>query len=190
MNFKLILDNYFAFWTENLFLSIFIHFFLILLCRRLINNFRSYFGTKGFAEKSNRLRRKKFNGIDLVKLIKRKDKKKRNTYKEMPRSVKIKVEDYFRYKENELPGVTNYSFGKMFKKSKHHVLVYVSDGNKRLMSIKMKGAHKKFIKLSNEHECLDDIIVYLHHLPEAILNRQNYIITLRGKHISIGYEIV
>ena len=39
------------------------------------------------------------------------------------------------------------------------------------------------------YECLDEFIQYLHNLPEAILNREDYDIYINDHDVSIGYKI-
>ena len=115
--------------------------------------------------------------------------KNTNTYKKLKRSAKTKVEKYFKYKEDELPGVANYAYGKMLKRSKDKLIIFVSNGKKKVAKIKMKKATKQFIEITNKYECLDEFIQFLHNLPEAILEQQDYDIYISDHDVSIGYQV-
>ena len=189
MDFTAIFNNLKDLWTEypvQLAVGVFI---IVLIIWRIFNTIRIYFGAKSYVKKTNKLRRKKFNGVSLVSNIKKKRKKNTNTYKQLRMSGRSKVEKFFQYKEDELPGITNFSYSKMFKRNKNKIIIFVSDGRKKVMKIHMKKARKSFITLTNKYECLDEFIVFLHNLPEAIIAQQEYDIYITEKDVSIGYEI-
>lgn len=184
-----VLNLYIDSWINNLLITAFAHLFIILLIRKLYKNALVYFGTKKYVTNANKQRRDKFNGVQLNEFTQKRRKRKTNTYKHLRSKAKVKVESYFRYKEDELPGVTNYSYSKLFKRNKDQIMIFVSNGKKKVMKIHMKKAHKKFIELVNQYECLDEFVIYLHNLPEAILNHEDYDIYLNDTDISIGYEV-
>jgi hypothetical protein len=161
----------------------------VLLIWRLFNTVRIYSGAKSYVKKTNKLRRKKYNGPDLLNFIEKKRKKGTNTYKNLRNRAKVRVEDFFQYKESELPGITNYSHGGMFKRSNKKITIFVSNGKKKISTIRMKKASKQFMDLANKYNCLNELIQYLHNLPEAILNQQEYDIYVNEFDVSIGYEI-
>ena len=174
MDITLLLSEYVDSWKEYLIPMIFIHFFIILLLWRMFINARIYLGTKKYVAKTNKLRRKKYNGLLLNDYTKKKRKRKTNTFKGLRTKAKSKVEAYLKYKEEELIGITNYSYGKLLKRNKENLCIYVSNGKKKIQKIYLKKSLKQFIDLMDTYECLDEFIQYLHNLPEAILNREDY----------------
>jgi len=189
MDFQALIDMYLDSWTAYLIPMAVGHLIGLLVVWRMFNTMRIYFGAKGFVRKASKQRRKKFNGLLLNEFTEKKRKKNTNTYKKLKRRSKNKVEKYFKYKIEELPGITNYSYGKMFKRNKHKLTIFVSNGKKKIMKIHMKKAYKKFIDLTNKYECLDEFVQYLHNLPEAIMNQQEYDIYISDHDVSIGYLI-
>ena len=162
---------------------------ILIILWRMFQNVRIYLGAKGYVRKTKKLRRKKFNGLNLVEFSAKRRKKNTNSYKKLKRKSKTRVEKYFQYKEDELPGVTNYSNGKMFKRNKAKLTIFVSNGKKKVMKIKMKKATKRFIELTNKYECLDELVEFLHNLPDAILEHQEYDVYVNEHDISIGYQV-
>lgn len=53
----------------------------------------------------------------------------------------------------------------------------------------MKKALKQFIEITNKYECLDEFILYLHHLPDAMIKRERYDIYINDFDITIGYDV-
>ena len=189
MDFIALLKAYVDEWINNLFVMAFIHLFVILLIRRLYKNASIYMGTKKYVTKSNKLRRDKYNGVLLNEYTAKRRKRKTNTYKQLRAKARLKVEGYFKYKEEELPGITNYSYGKLLKRNKQNIIIFISNGKKKIKKIYMKKAFKQFVELVNEYECLDEFVLFLHNLPDAIINRQDYDIYINDSEVSIGYEI-
>ena len=168
---------------------IIIGFILIVVIWRAFRTASIYLGAKGFVKKSNKLRRKKYSGVLLNEFTEKKRARNTNSYKKLRRRAKNKVEAYFKYKEDELPGITNYANSKMLKRNRKKLIIFVSNGRKKIKRIQMKKAFKNFVELTNKYDCLDEFVLYLHNLPEAILNHQDYDIYIEEHDISIGYEI-
>ncbi len=161
----------------------------IIIIIRLFNNVRIFFGAKSYVKKASKLRRKKYNGLILVESTKKRRKKNSNSYQKLKHKPKSLVEKYFKYKEDELPGMRNYARGSAFRRNKEKLYIYVSNGKKQIMKFSMKKATKKFIDVTNKYNCLDEVVVYLHHLPEAILKHEEYEIFISDADVSIGYQI-
>jgi phage terminase large subunit-like protein len=163
--------------------------FLILLVWRLFNTAGMYLGSKRFVKKTKRLRRRKFNGPDIIEFTSDKRKRDSNSYKKLRRRAKNRVLKYFEYKQEELPGITNYAHGKLLRRNRQKLLIYVSNGQKKITRFKMKKAAKQFIDITNKYQCLDDLVEYLHNLPKAILSHKEYEIQIPEHGVAIGYEI-
>lgn len=183
MNFEEILTQL----TNPVFIVI--AFILLLVIIRIINNIRINSGAKSFITRANKLRRKKFNGPDLIEYTALKRRRGSNTYRRLKGNAKSKVEKYFLYKEEEIPAIVNFSHGKRNKKNKKKLTIYVTNGHRKVIKLRLGKTLKEFVNLTNKFECLDEFIQFLHHLPEAILNHQQYDIYVPEHEVSIGYEI-
>lgn len=162
---------------------------VLYLIFRIFKTASIYLGTKRYVKKSKRLRKKKFNGIILTDKIKKKRKKNTNEYSRLKGRGKKFVKKYFIYKLEELPVITRYSYGKLLKRSKKRLLIIVKNESRTIKKIKMKKGLKNLIQVTNKHKCLDELISFLHNLPEAILEQQDYDIYVGEEDISIGYLI-
>lgn len=189
MDLQQVFTAYFDSWQAFPIPVFILHLFISLIIWRGYTNARIYFGTKSYVKKTNKLRRKKFSGLMLNEFTEKRRKKRTNTYKNLRSKAKSRVEKYFQYKEDELPGITNYSYSKLFKRNKSKLFIIVSDGHKKIMKIQLKKATKQFIELVNTYECLDEFVQYLHNLPDAIMNQQDYDIYINDHDVSIGYEV-
>lgn len=166
-----------------------IGFIIFLLIIRLINTMRINTGAKSYITRANKLRRKKFNGPDLIEFTALKRKGGSNTYKKLKTNAKSRVEKYFQYKEEELPALVNFVYSKRKKKNKRHLTIFVTNGKRKMIKIKLGKTVKEFIQLTNSFECLDELIRFLHNLPDAILKHQKYDIYIPEHEVSIGYSI-
>lgn len=165
-----------------------IAFIFVLVIIRVFNNIRVNAGAKSYITRANKLRRKKFNGPDLIEFIAQKRRRGSNTFKKLKNNAKSRVEKYFLYKEEELPAIVNFSHAKK-KKNKKKLIIYVTNGYRKMIKIRMGKTLKEFINLTNKFECLDEFIKFLHDLPEAILSHKEYDIYIPEHEVSIGYEI-
>lgn len=190
MDLQVILDTYVGQWKTNLIIMVIAHFVLLLLFRQLYRNTRVTLGTKRYVTKTNKLRRNKFSGISLNEYTERRRKRESNTYRGLRSKAKSKVKRYFEYKEEELPGITNYSYGKKLKRNKNKIMILVTQANKGTEKINVKKSYREFIELVNKFNCLDEFVLYLHNLPDALLNRQDYDIYLNEHEVTIGYEVL
>jgi len=178
-----------VFVEDNFLLSIGIGILVLLIFFRIWRTMRLYLGNKRFMKKSKKLRAKKYNGPALVDKIKRKRKKNTNSFKKLKGRGKKLVRKYFAYKLDELPVLVRYTHGKLFKRSKKKIQIYAKNERKIIYRSKLKKPMKEFINLSNKFDCLDQFILFLHNLPEAILEDQEYDIYINEQDISIGYLI-
>lgn len=174
---------------ENLYLAIGIAVFTIFIIFRVWKTARLYLGNKKYVKKSAKLRRKKFNGTTLVDKITKKRKKGTNSYSKLKGRGKKLTKKYLHYKVEELPIITKFSYGKLFKRSNDKLIIYVKNERKRVMKLKLKKGFKELVKLSNKYECIDELILFLHNLPDAIIEQEEYDIFLPDFDVSIGYKI-
>ena len=166
-----------------------IGFIIILLVLRIFNNYRVNAGAKSYIKRANRLRRKKFNGPDLIEFTSQKRRGGSNTYKKLKTNAKGRVEKYFQYKEEELPALVNFVYSKYKKKNKRHLTIFVTNGKRKMIKIKLGKTVKEFIQLANKFDCLDELIRFLHNLPDAILKHQKLEVYIPEHEVSIGYSI-
>ena len=183
------LDTIIQFYTDNLLYAAIGTIIALFIIFRLFKTARIYLGTKSYVRKSKKLRKKKFNGILLTDKIKKKRKKNTNEFSKLRGRGKKLVKKYFNYKLEELPVITRYSYGKLLKRSKKKLMIIVKNDRKTLKKINMKKGLKNLIQVTNKYQCLDEVIHFLHNLPDAILEQQDYDIYVGEEEISIGYVI-
>ena len=183
------LDTIIEFYIENLLYAAIGTIVVLFIVFRLFKTARIYLGTKSYVRKSKKLRKKKFNGIKLTEKIEKKRKKNTNTYQTLKGRGKKLTKKYFNYKIEELPVITRYSYGKLLKRSKKRLIIIVKNDHKTIRKIKLKKGLKNMIQLTNKYSCLDEFIHFLHNLPEAILEQQDYDIYVGDEDVSIGYII-
>ena len=148
-----------------------------------------YLSIKRYVNKSKRLRKKKYNGLKLVEYTAKKRKKNTNNYKKLKRRAKRKVKKYFQYKIDELPRIVKYAQGKLLKKSRKRLAIIVKNERKTLKKFHLTIGVKTILQLTNSYECLDEMILFFHHLPDAILADKDYDIFLDNEGILITYKI-
>ena len=186
MNFQSLLDLA----QENLIPTIVIGAIVIFIIFRLFRTARIYLGMKSYVRKARKLDRKKFNGLTLVEKTSRKRKKDTNSFKKLRGSSKKKVRKYLNHKFEELPVFVRYSHGKLLKRSHQKLRIIIKNEKKTLKKISMKKAQKQIIDITNKYECLDEVIVFLHNLPEAIVEQQEYDIFVGEEdEIIISYQV-
>lgn len=166
-----------------------IAFIFILVIIKVINNIRINQGAKSYIKRANKLRRKKFNGPDLIEYTAMKRRRGSNTYRRLKGNAKSKVDKYFQYKEEELPALVTFSYGKKRRKTRKKLVIYLTNGHHKIIKIKMGKTVKELVNLSNKFECLDEIIRFLHNLPDAILNKKEYSLYIPEHEATLGYEI-
>lgn len=168
---------------------IIIGFIVLLVIIRIYNTIRIDKGAKSYIKRASKLRRKKFNGPDLIEYTAHKRKGGSNTYKKLKSNAKSRVEKFFQYKEEELPAIVNYVHSKRKKNNKKKLVVFVSNGQRKMIKLRIGKTVKEFIHLTNKFECLDEFIRFLHDLPDAILKQKKHDIYIPEYEVSIGYEI-
>ncbi len=162
---------------------------ILFIIFRMIKTFRIHLGAKKYVRKSRKLRKKKFNGIILVDKTQKKRKKETNSYNKLKGRGKKKVKKYFVYKIEELTVITRYSYGKLFKRSSDKLIIFARNERKIVKKVGVRKGLKNLIDITNKYQCLDEMIHFLHNLPEAILDKQEYDIYIDEQDISIGYMI-
>lgn len=160
-----------------------------LFIRRLIRTARMYLGAKNFVKKSKKLRKKKFNGFQLVDSIKNKRKRNTNSYEKLRRRAKRKVLKYINYKAEELPTFARYSYGKLLKRASDKLLIIFRGEKRTLEKISIKKVPKQLLEATNKYDCLNELIIFLHGLPQAILDKKEAHIFVREDDIQITYLI-
>jgi hypothetical protein len=162
---------------------------IIFIIYRSFKSIKMYIGARSYVRKSKRLRKRKYNGLTLVEYTKKKRKKNTNNFSKLRRRAKKKVKQYFTFKSEELPVVTRYAEGKLLKSSKKNTVLIVRNDQKVLKRIKIKNSQKNMIQVVDKYECLNEFLSFLHHLPDAILEKQDYDIYIPESDILITYEI-
>jgi hypothetical protein len=156
---------------------------------RLVKSARIYLGSKSYVRKARKLDRKKYNGLQLIDKTRNKRKRDTNSFDKLRGRSKKRVRKYFSHKVEELPVFTKYSYGKLLKRSKDTLLIVIKTERKTLRKMSMKKGVKKLIESSNKYECLDELINFLHNLPEAILDQQEYDIYVGEQDLLITYQV-
>ncbi len=174
---------------ENLLISVFIGIIVIFILFRMFKTMRMYLGAKSFVKKSLKQDKKKFNGIMLVEKITKKRKKNTNSFKKLRGRAKKWVRKYLTHKLDQLPIVARYSKGTLFKRSKSKLLFLVKNERKTIKKMNIKKGQKQLLELTNKYDCLDELITFLHHLPNAILNDEEYDIFFGEEGLLLTYQI-
>ena len=183
------IDIIIDFYTDNLLYAVIGTIVVLLIISRLYKTALIYLGTKRYVRKSKKLRKKKYNGILLTDKIKKKRKKNTNSFQKLKGRGRKLSKKYFNYKLEELPVITKYSYGKLLKRSRNKLVIIVKNERKTLKKIHMKKGLKTMINVTNKYECLDEFIIFLHNLPEAILEQQDYDIYVGDNDVSISYIV-
>lgn len=160
-------------------------FILNLVIRRCWFKYKS----NRYLAKAQKLREKKFNGIELVKTTQDKRRKHTNCYKRLKGSAKKKVEHYLDYKSKELPNVFNFVENHSLKPSKKILYIVFKSDQKILSKQPIEIGYRQLIKNSDKYDCLDQIILFLHHLPEALLAEKEYDVYIEDEDMIITYEV-
>jgi len=174
---------------DNIFITIFVILITVFIIIRARKTFIIHLAAKKYVKKAKKLRKKKWNGILLVDKIHKKRKKGTNTFNKLKGGGKKRVKKYFIYKLEELPVVTKYSYGKLLKRSSDKLMIFAKNDKKIVKRVRLKKGLGSLIDLVDRYSCLDEMIHYLHNLPEAILDQQDYDIYINKQNISIGYIV-
>jgi hypothetical protein len=174
---------------DNLIVTIVIGLLMLFIIFRLNKAIHIHLGAKKYVRKSKKLRGKKYNGVRLGVLIKSKRKNGTNSYKKLRGRAKRMVKKYFNYKLEELPIITKYSYGKLYKVSHDRLIIFAKNKKRIVKKVRIKKGLNDLIDFTNKYECLDEMVLFLHNLPEAILEKQNYDVYVSEQDISIGYKI-
>jgi len=162
---------------------------LFLISRRLTKTAKMYLGMKAYVKQAIKLDRKKFNGLTLNDKIKRKRKRHSNSFQSLRGRAKRDVRKFFNHKVEEIPVFSRYTEGKLFKRAKAKVILYIKQDKKTLDKFTMKQGTRHLIEMSNKHNCLDEMITFLHHLPDAIIEKRTYDIYAPASDVSITYQV-
>jgi len=162
---------------------------LFLVLKRLNKSAKMYLRMKKYVKQTKKLNQRRFNGLTLVDKIKRKRKRHTNDFRHLRRRPKREVRKYLAHKMEEIPVLTRYSYGKLFKRSKNKAMFYLKLGKRNKSKWTAKHGVKHWIELSDEYACIDEMIVFLHHLPEAILDKRDYEMHIEATDITITYQI-
>ena len=164
---------------------------VILLCVLNFTIKRMWFNFKSnrYLDKAKKLRDKKYNGIELVKTTQEKRKKQTNCYKRLKNSAKKKVDHYFDYKTKEIPNIFNFVENNSLKPSKKILYIVFRNDQKIISKQPIEIGYRQLIKNSDRFDCLDQIILFLHHLPEALLAQKEYDVYIEDEDMIITYEV-
>lgn len=156
---------------------------------RLWKTARMYMGAKRFVRKSKKNRRRKFNGLALNDKIRRKRRKGTNAFNKLRGSAKKRVKRYISYKVEELQIHVQYSYGKLLRRTKEKIIINVTQDSKVVKRIKFKKPQKLIIDTTNKYSCLDEMIIFLHELPDVILDQQEFEIYCDDSDVTLSYVI-
>lgn len=185
MDFQSLLDLI----MENLIVSIVVIAVILFIFFRTIKTARMYLGAKSYVKKARKLDRRKFNGHDLVSKTARRRKRDTNSFNKLRGRAKKWVRRYFAHKIDELPIITKFSRGKLFKRSNNRLIILLRNSKKTIKKIPMKKAQKQLLDLTNKYNCLDEMITFLHNLPECILDDQEYDVFIGEDELLLTYII-
>ena len=183
------IETILEFYSDNFIIALIVTVMTLLILIRLFKSARIYLGIKSYIRNTKKLRKKKFNGILLTEKITKKRKKNTNQYSKLKSKGKKLVKKYFTYKLEELPVITRYSYGKLLRRSKKKIVIIVKNEHKTIKKVSMKKGLKNLLQLTDNYKCLDELIYFLHNIPEAILKQQDYGVFIGEEEISIGYLI-
>lgn len=178
---ELALDNYIY--------TIVIAVLILFLITRMIRSIKMHSSAKKYVKGAKKMDRKKHNGVSLVDQTKRKRKRNSNSFSKLRQRSKNKVRTYLEYKLDELPILCRYKYGRFLKRSKKDVTLVIKRGSKTLKKIHGKKSMKQLIELTNTYDCLDEVIIFLHELPDAILNEKEHSTFVGLDDIEITYKI-
>lgn len=164
-------------------------FLFWLLLKRVLRTARGHLGMRRYVRQATRLDRKKHNGLELLDKVKRRRKRNSNTFSGLRLFGRGPVRRYLVHKSEELPVFVRYTSGKLLKRSKAKLRLVVKQGSKTIAKYKLKSGIHDFIDLSNDHHCLTELIIFLHHLPDAVLERRDYEIDVPHNNLTITYQI-
>lgn len=182
-------ENLLQFAKENWLYTLIALVVIGFIIFRLFKSAHIYLGSKSYIRKAKKLDRKKYNGLQLIDKIRNKRKRDTNSFNKLRGKSKKLVRNYFSHKVEELPVMTKYSYGKLLKRSKDTLLIVVKTESKTLRKMSMKKGLRKLIEATNRYECLDELINFLHNLPEAILEQQDYDIYVGDQDLLITYQV-
>lgn len=144
---------------------------------------------KKFVKESIKKDRKKFNGLKLVDSIKRKRKRRTNTFQHLRMGGKRRTRKYFLHKAQELPVFVRYTKGKLLKRSRSSLRILIKQDRKTVGKYSLKQGPKNLIACANNHDCLNELITFLHHLPDAVLEQRPYDMYVPSSDTTITYQI-
>ncbi|MBN2604430.1 MAG: hypothetical protein JXR62_01245 [Bacilli bacterium] len=183
------LESIIEWYANNLLLASLASFVMYMILYRSYKTARIYVAAQSYVKKSKKLRKKKYNGILLVENIQKKRKKNTNSFQKLKRRAKNQVRKYFNYKLEELPVIRKYSYGKLLKRNNKRIVIIIRNEKKILKKIYMAKGLKHLIDATNKYECLNEMILFLHNLPDALLEKQDYDIYLNEQEVLIGYDV-
>lgn len=184
-----LLETIIEWYANNLLLASLASLVFYLISYRLYKTAMIYVNAQSYVKKSKKIRKKKYNGILLVEKIQKKRKKNTNTFHDLKRKAKNQVRKYFTYKLEELPVIRKYSYGKLLKRNNKRVVIIIRNEKKILKKMYMTKGVRHLIDATNKYNCLNELILFLHNLPDALLEKQDYDIYLNEQDVLIGYDV-
>jgi hypothetical protein len=142
-----------------------------------------------YNRKAKRLRKKKYNGVLLIDKIRKRRKKNTNNYKKLKRKGKKLTKKYLDYKAEELPIIAKYADSKVLKSSRRQLMIVVYEEGKTKKKYKLKKGSKQFINIIDTYDCLDQMIEFLHKLPDTMVNDEDLEFYIEEQNITIGYTL-
>jgi hypothetical protein len=182
------MDLVFSWVQENLLIAVGLALIVLFILVRAVKNMHFYMSSARYARKAKKLRKKKFNGVYLVDKLKKRRKKHTNNFKKLKRKGKKLTKKYLDYKAEELPILAKYVNSKVLKSSSRQLLIVALEGSKTKKKFKLKKGSKQFINIIDTYDCLDQFLIFLHDLPDAMANDEDLDFYLEAEGITIGYQ--
>jgi len=183
------MDQLITLLKDNILISIIIGFIILFIIFRMIKSMHFYMSSAKYNRKAKRLRKKKYNGVLLIDKIRKRRKKNTNNYKKLKRKGKKLTKKYLDYKAEELPIIAKYADSKVLKSSRRQLMIVVYEEGKTKKKYKLKKGSKQFINIIDTYDCLDQMIEFLHKLPDTMVNDEDLEFYIEEQNITIGYTL-
>jgi hypothetical protein len=164
-------------------------FVFYLIVKRTIKTIKRFISSKQILKKSKSLDQKKFNGITLANKLYTQKQRLTNTFDALSKRKKRSVSNYLTYKTKELEAIINSIYGGVIKRSNKKIKIIILKDNKIIGKLIIKNTIENIIHFCNKYHCLNELIIFFHHLPTAILESSEYEIEVPTTDYIITYQI-
>ncbi len=162
---------------------------IILLLFFIMQYYSRVMLLKRMVRRYARQRKKKYNGERLIEKIDKKRKIETNNFKGLKGKGKKLVKGFFKHKYNELKYCTILKTRGKFRFKGKQCLIQIEKEKKEHIKKENYNSAKHFIRLCDKYDCLDQFILYLHELPEQLLQDQIFEYYIADHDATITYII-